>query len=413
MNINKQLIIILSGLVFFVLLTSCAAQKSVVVKSEQKSITVPSPWSNINNLFEVPKSYSTTTAKKEGFQSFFFDGLEYKGKPTRVYAYYQKPNGIPPEGGWPAVVCVHGGGGTAFHRWVKTWNDRGYAAISMDLEGHVPIGKGRNRPTHDYSGPSRTGIYDDLDKPAQEQWMYHAVGAVIKANNLLRSFPDINANKVGIHGISWGGVITSTVIGLDQRFAFAAPIYGCGFLYETATPHWKKRFTEMSEAQLGTFTNRWDPSLYKKRANIPTFYHIGTYDNNFSLDIYQKSSLLPQGEKWRNIPVTKRHGHIFNIEEVFAFADVAVGKRKSLLKVNAPSQENGIGKVTIADGNPSKMELIYTTNTEPFPNKVWETTTAELKGNTVQAILPAGTTSFYFNITDETGLMFSSIYQKV
>lgn len=412
-NINKKLIIILYGLVFFVLITSCAAQKSVAVPSEQQSITVPSPWTSISTLFKVPKFYPTNTAEKEGIQSFFYDGLAHEGKPTRVYAYYQKPSGVPPTGGWPAVVCVHGGGGTAFHRWVKIWNDHGYAAIAMDLEGHIPIGKNPDRPAHNYSGPSRTGIYADLDKPEQERWMFHAVGAVIKANTLLRSFPAINPNKIGIHGISWGGVITSTVIGLDQRFAFAAPIYGCGFLYETAIPHWKKRFTKMSESQLAKYTSRWDPSLYKKLANIPTFYHIGTYDNNFSLDIYQKSSLLPKGEKWRHIPVTKKHGHVFNIEEVYAFADVVIGKRKTLLKVGIPSNQNGVGKVTIADGNPSKMELIYTTNIEPFPDKIWETTTAELKGNTVQAILPAGTTSFYFNITDETGLMFSSIYQEI
>ena len=32
----------------------------------------------------------------------------------------------------PAMVLVHGGGGTAFEHWVRLWNDRGYAAIAMD-----------------------------------------------------------------------------------------------------------------------------------------------------------------------------------------------------------------------------------------------------------------------------------------
>ena len=37
-------------------------------------------------------------------------------------------------GGWPAVICVHGGGGTAFPAWVQAWVDRGYAAIALDME---------------------------------------------------------------------------------------------------------------------------------------------------------------------------------------------------------------------------------------------------------------------------------------
>ena len=40
-------------------------------------------------------------------------------------------------------------------------------------------------------------------------------------------------------GISWGGVITSTVIGIDDRFAFAIPTYGCGDLAEVPNQYGK------------------------------------------------------------------------------------------------------------------------------------------------------------------------------
>ena len=38
-------------------------------------------------------------------------------------------------------------------------------------------------------------------------------------------------------GVSWGGVITSTVMGIDSRFAFAIPTYGCGHMAD-AENHW-------------------------------------------------------------------------------------------------------------------------------------------------------------------------------
>ena len=37
----------------------------------------------------------------------------------------------------PGVVLVHGGGGTAFSEWVTEWTNRGYAAISIAVEGQT------------------------------------------------------------------------------------------------------------------------------------------------------------------------------------------------------------------------------------------------------------------------------------
>ncbi len=54
-------------------------------------------------------------------------------------------------------------------------------------------------------------------------WMYHAVGQTILAANALRADSRVAADKVGVTGISWGGVISSITIGWDNRFAFAVP----------------------------------------------------------------------------------------------------------------------------------------------------------------------------------------------
>ena len=64
-------------------------------------------------LFEAPKVHETKERPAKGMRSFFYEGASYKGKPTWVFAYYAAPKGSPPSGGWPAVVCAHGGGGTA------------------------------------------------------------------------------------------------------------------------------------------------------------------------------------------------------------------------------------------------------------------------------------------------------------
>ncbi|MDP6044223.1 MAG: acetylxylan esterase, partial [Phycisphaerae bacterium] len=162
------------------------------------------PW-DIPALSKAPEVHPTTERPAKGMRAFFYEGADYKGKPTHVFAYYSAPKGKAPAGGWPAVVCAHGGGGTAYPEWVKYWNSKGYAAIAMDLEGHLPGGKSHqvegNFPTgktHKNAGPARIDWFGDRALPDKEQWFYHAVADVIRANSLLRSFKEINPKKIGL-----------------------------------------------------------------------------------------------------------------------------------------------------------------------------------------------------------------------
>lgn len=65
----------------------------------------------------------------ESIRGIFYDGLPYRGKPTRVFAWYGVP--AKTEGKLPAIILVHGGGGTAFRYWVRLWMERGYAVLAM------------------------------------------------------------------------------------------------------------------------------------------------------------------------------------------------------------------------------------------------------------------------------------------
>src|SRR6476659_1607960 len=76
-------------------------------------------------------------------RSLYYEGESYRGHPTRVFAYYASPATLEAKAAkrqqFPAVVLLHGGGGTAFRDWAKLWAKRGYAAIAMDLAGHEPM----------------------------------------------------------------------------------------------------------------------------------------------------------------------------------------------------------------------------------------------------------------------------------
>ena len=78
--------------------------------------------------------------KNGPIKSLILEGPAYQDlSKTEVFAFYATPGSIRGEqdiqGSLPAVVCLHGGGGTAFAEWVYLWASRGYAAIALDFSG--------------------------------------------------------------------------------------------------------------------------------------------------------------------------------------------------------------------------------------------------------------------------------------
>lgn len=121
-------------------------------------------------------------------------------------------------------------------------DDHGYIAISIGLEGQVPgsrdttVKSEMNWPTIESSGPYRHGFFKDImTEKIADQWFYNGIADNILANSLLRCFPEVDTDRIGITGISWGGILTNVVTGIDNRFAFAIPVYGCGYLHEAPT----------------------------------------------------------------------------------------------------------------------------------------------------------------------------------
>src|SRR5438093_10903592 len=142
------------------------------------------PW-NLKQLSNPPHVYPAVTFQAPGVRALFFEGLPWRGNPTRVFAWYGVPSNAT-AARVPAIVLVHGGGGTAFADWVRLWTARGYAAIAMDYCGCVPTGTYGNWQRHEYGGPPGWGGFNQVSWPVKEQWTYHAVSAVILGTSVLR-----------------------------------------------------------------------------------------------------------------------------------------------------------------------------------------------------------------------------------
>ncbi len=368
------------------------------------------PW-NIDELSKTPDLYPAPGFEEPGVKAFFYDGLPWKGNPTRAFAWYGVPEHKPGEK-LPAMILVHGGGGTAFVDWVRLWTSRGYAAIAMDNCGSLPGGEHANRPRHSLGGPPGWGGFDQIDQPITDQWPYHAVADVILANSLLRSFPEIDPDRIGITGISWGGYLTCIVAGIDHRLRFAVPVYGCGYLGEDSM--WLSTFQEMGPVKSQKWLTQWDPSVYLENAKMPLLWVTGTNDGAYFMNSLQKTYRLPKGKVSLCIRIRMPHGHGGpgeNPEEIHAFANSFVKGGSPLTTVSKISLQNAQAQTTFTAQTPiAQAELVFTKDKGPWLDRVWQSLPAALDpaAKTVTTTLLEGTTVFYFNLTDTRNLVVST-----
>lgn len=378
--------------------------------------------------FEPPANRPADVCQEQaaaaGVRAIFYDGPQFRGKPTRVFAFYGAPKNAGPQNRVPGIVLVHGGGGTAFESWVKLWVDRGYAALAMDTCGCIPLGtnpKG-GRFSNRWQrlpdgGPAGWGGFDQMNEAPEDHWMHQATAAVILGHSWLRAQPEVDPERTGVTGISWGGVLTSRVAGLDSRFKFAVPVYGCGFLDENST--WLPTLKKIGEPGRA-WGERYDPGRVLANARMPILWLNGTNDFAFPVNSWRKSARTTPGTSRLCMPLRMPHGHGGageNPKEIQIFADSIVRDGEPLLKLSEPVVQNGSAEVKW-EGAPevAKAELIFTRSTEgSYKEWEWEAQPAsfDAKSRSATVTLPSEARLWFFHITDERGAAVSTEYREV
>lgn len=368
---------------------------------------------DLEALSKQPAVFPADDISAEGVKAFYFEGATYQGKPTRVFAYYGVPAGGTDGERFPAMVLIHGGGGSAFDRWVKLWNSRGYAAIAMDVCGCVPVGSYGKWQRHEHGGPPGwDASFGQLDVPVGDQWTFHAVSAVALAHSLIRSYPEVDVNRIGVTGISWGGYLTSVVAGVDSRFKFAVPVYGCGYLGENSA--WLPAFEKLGKEEADVWLKQWDPSNYLGHAKMPILWVNGTNDFAYPMDSWQKSYRLPKGNRTLCLRIRMPHGHGAageNPEEIHIFANQILRQGKPLPIITDQGQSPEEAWATFkSEVAIAKAELAFTRDIGRWQDRKWESLPAEIDATTsrIRAAIPADAKVFYLNLFDERGCVVST-----
>ena len=407
---KKMLVPILA----MMLMTACTQPNSQVEvpRIDQSAIQVKNLLWNLDSLQEVPTyTYIDSTSH---VHEILFKGPDYQGKPTEVFAYYSNPDilrtGKSQGNKFPGVVLISGGSQPAIKEWVERWAQEGYAAITCDygnmqyVEGRGPITKGLEQ-IWDY-------IYDRIDQGPKAVREHRTASIAIQAHSLLLSLPEVIKDKTAVTGISWGGVQTCIVSGLDNRFKAAVPVYGCGFHDEIMLD--KKHYDGLTAAQRKSWMEHIDPKNYVKFSQCPTLFITGDNDGCFDIGAFDKTTkLIP--EKNRYYRITPNMGHDMPIgwrpQEIAAFFNAVLMDKVPLARITNIAQKDSLIEFGYDSPLTIKNAKFYYTNDTVHINaeRIWKHLPAKIEKEKIVATIPEeGFIYGYLYVTDTKDLTVSS-----
>ena len=368
----------------------------------------PQLWDR-KELFAMPEMTPADDLKfdfeyADNVKPIYLEGITYEGKPTRFFAWLGLPKDIPEGQRVPGVVLVHGGGGTAFVQWVEEWTARGYAAIAMDTTGGRPLKRFEGEGVYEHLVGDRNGRqnYEKDPENPHDSWLAHAVGTIVRSHTYLRSLPQVDAKRVGITGISWGGYLTCVTAAVDDRFAAAVPVYGCGFIGE-----FKGTVTGAPRAWLELF----DPCMYLASVKIPILFANRPVDPPYHWEQWVRSSLLPRNAQ-RSCRLGLGHSHgQGRVPEAVLFLDAYCKGAPKVPLLGEQKVKDGVVTVKFKAYAPvERATIAWTEDTERLssPERRWKEAPAGILGDTITANVPEKATRYFINLYDIRGGVFST-----
>ncbi len=357
---------------------------------------------------EAPEAATAADTGGGRIEGIVFAAEPYRGRTSEVFAYLGIPAG---RGPFPAMVCLHAGGGRAFREWVARWTGRGYAAIAPDLDARGPGGRPLDRggPPQAAAAEFAAGIDD------RERWSYHAIAAALRARALLAARPEVDASRIGIVGVSWGGALAAAAAGLESRFSAGVSIYGSGFLQSASGRERRRLFDGLTAAERRRWRRLFDPARHLPRCRAPFLFASGARDGGFPLDLLRRTAALPRGPVFLAVRPEMEHGHAaaWRCREVDRFADHALRGAPPPPRLGAIARDTDRGRVAapfVAATPPARAALHVTRDRGEWKLRAWESSAAALDLATAraEARLPAGATACFFTVEDADGCLASS-----
>jgi len=166
-----------------------------------------------------------------------------------ISAYLYEPD---EPGNYPGIMWIHGGPTSQYHdtfqQHVQYFVKNGYVVLQPNIRGSSGYGK-------------------EFEKANQKCWGHCDMEDVRAGVEYLKSLPNINPDKMGIHGTSYGGIMSMAAVAFEpDLFQASIPASGYGDWVSFYHNPNELRHYKLSNYELGTFEENED--IWRKASAI-------------------------------------------------------------------------------------------------------------------------------------------------
>lgn len=243
----------------------------------------------------------------------------FRGTAARLTAIYGFPGSQRDSGSrLPAVLHIHGGGQRGSLSEVRFLAARGYAGLSISWggssTGQPPVnpleGAEPGDPATDWGNidptqlnvagyasvlPGPQQLLTDREDPRNNNWYILTLGCQ-RALTFLEQQPEVDAERLGVHGYSMGGNLTMYAAAADRRVRVAVPgVGGAGWrwqLHEFAGN--RGRAQDHVTGDLDLFRRTLSFESVAPLIRCPVLHRSATNDfHGWMDDVYRTNLLIP------------------------------------------------------------------------------------------------------------------------
>ncbi len=314
-------------------------------------------------------------------------------KDVEIFAYFSYPQGAQQ---LPAFIWNPGGLGQAARGYTETPARRGYAVLCIDFP------QPGYRSTGNY--PINTGL--ELGDDPKAAPIYHGAVALLKAVSYLQSRPEVDRDRIGMAGASWGGFFTTLMVGIDPRLKVGSCLYGTGSL-QLGNAWWDGISQNGRPLPTPGQRERWrvtlDPAWRLAARTTPMAWFTTTNDAFYSMPAMMQTRSLCSGPTHLSLLPNWDHAmpSSFHNQHVYDWLDVHLRNQPAFTKVSPVTVRNEAGVLVATwdfDGDATSADMIASYGeTGNWRGRYWHTLPAEINGRKCRATLPAGSLPCYIS----------------
>jgi dienelactone hydrolase len=240
----------------------------------------------------------------------------------------------------PIMIALHGTGGNkeGMTSWLEDFARQGVVGVAIDARYHGSRSGGEKGAAAYVAAITRAWKTSD-GKPSEHPFYYDTCWDLWRLIDVLESMPDVDARRIGMMGVSMGGIETWLAASVDDRVIVAAPLIGVqSFRWSLENDKWQGRANTIKGSHEAAAKDLGEPMVNKEVCRklwskvIPGI--LDEFDCPNMIRLFANRALfITNGEKDGNCPIEGAKLAFAAAEDAFAQAkskdklsiDVAMG----------------------------------------------------------------------------------------